>query len=165
LSKPATIRVLTILALTTAILLLIGCSSDASSSEDAAVDAKGTDSEAGTTETDLAPDLAPDAAPDVAPDVAPDLAPDVTPASKGLGEECIEQADCQEGLSCKEGKYTRRHCTVMCTSDEPCNAISPDVAGTCIPGVPEGVCAFFCGPMGGGKECPGDLECQAVICR
>lgn len=86
-------------------------------------------------------------------------------ATKGPGERCEESAECLGNAECISGEFTPASCFPLCASDADCAAAAPDAAGTCTNMGDVSFCMFYCGFMGGGKECPGDMECDVAVCR
>lgn len=95
------------------------------------------------------------------------LPPSTTVATKEAGESCTGPAECLSG-ECIEGEATRAHCALKCQSNEDCAGPDGLWAGTCTNagGLNYNFCIFMCGMMGGGKSCPGELECVGMsVCQ
>jgi len=95
------------------------------------------------------------------------LPPSTTVATKEAGEACTGPAECLSG-ECIEGEATRAHCALKCQTNEDCAGPDGLWAGTCTNagGLNYNFCIFMCGMMGGGKSCPGELECVGMsVCQ
>jgi len=86
-------------------------------------------------------------------------------AVKGPGERCNETAECAGNAECISGEVTEASCFPLCNSDADCAAAAPDAYGMCTSAGSFAFCMFYCGFMGQGKDCPGDMWCEAVVCR
>lgn len=86
-------------------------------------------------------------------------------ATKGPGERCGETAECVGNAECISGEVTEASCFPLCNSDADCVAAAPDAYAMCTNAGSFSFCMFYCGFMGQGKDCPGDMFCEAVVCR
>ncbi len=94
------------------------------------------------------------------------LEPVSTQSELGPGESCRESAECVQPAECVEGEFTQAYCAPLCESDADCLAAAPEASGICSAvGGSFNFCIFYCGMMGQNKPCPGDLVCEAVVCR
>jgi hypothetical protein len=82
---------------------------------------------------------------------------DAGAATKSPGQSCEHDWECLGGAHCVEGEYTRAYCAPLCGTPEECVDNPPGARGMCTGG---GFCSYFCGVLGQGALCPGDLVCQ-----